>query len=112
MMLPLTLIAFLPVAVYSGLIIVYRLAWKAIPFYAPGHAATTTITVLIPARNEEANIGRCLHSLARQSYPRERFEVIVLDDHSTDGTVAAVQQFSDDLRLRCLSMGALPKTAA
>jgi poly-beta-1,6-N-acetyl-D-glucosamine synthase len=112
MMIPLTLIAFLLVAVYSGLIFAYRFAWKAIPFYMPGHTGNTTITVLIPARNEEANIVECLRSLARQSYPRSRFEVIVLDDHSTDGTVAAVQAFAGELRLRCLSMTSVPSAGS
>jgi chlorobactene glucosyltransferase len=40
--------------------------------------------VLIPARNEEENIGRCLESLIDQNY--ENYEIIVLDDQSTDRT--------------------------
>ena len=64
------------------------------------------ITVLIPARNEEAIILDCLRSLAGQSYPKDRFEVIVLDDHSTDRTAAVVQKYATSgasgLTLRCL----------
>ena len=42
------------------------------------------ISVCIPARNEERNIGRCVEAMLAQTYPN--FEVIVLDDRSTDGT--------------------------
>ena len=42
------------------------------------------ISVCVPARNEERNIGRCVESLLGQDYPN--FEVIVLDDRSTDRT--------------------------
>ena len=42
------------------------------------------VSVLVPARNEEANIERCVAALLAQDYPD--FEVLVLDDESTDGT--------------------------
>lgn len=59
------------------------------------------ISVLIPARNEEANIGACLDSLRRQDYPR--FEVIVLDDGSTDGTAGIVEKTAaGDRRIRLI----------
>lgn len=42
------------------------------------------VSVLIPMRNEERYIEPCLRSLARQDYPRDRFEVLVMDGASTD----------------------------
>ena len=79
---------------YSLLIIYYWLAWKSIPDYVPSvSTAQTTISVIIAARNEEENIGQLLKALEEQSYPKELFEIIVVDDHSTDGTVNVVQQF-------------------
>jgi cellulose synthase/poly-beta-1,6-N-acetylglucosamine synthase-like glycosyltransferase len=44
------------------------------------------VTVLIAARNEEANISRCLQSLLKQDYPADKLEIIVGDDGSTDRT--------------------------
>jgi cellulose synthase/poly-beta-1,6-N-acetylglucosamine synthase-like glycosyltransferase len=55
---------------------------------------TTCISVIIPARNEEANIGKLLLSIGRQTYPKHLFEVIVIDDHSTDNTAAVAKRFS------------------
>jgi chlorobactene glucosyltransferase len=51
------------------------------------------VSILVPARNEAHNIERCVVSLLEQDYPH--FEVLVLDDHSVDGTgeiLAALQQ--------------------
>ena len=44
------------------------------------------VTVIVPVRNEEGYIGRCLQALATQDYPRELFETIVLDGGSRDAT--------------------------
>ena len=80
---------------YSFIIIYYWLAWKSIPDYNPaGTSAQIKISVIIPARNEEENIGQLLQALQEQTYPKELVEVIVIDDHSTDRTAAIVQQFS------------------
>ncbi|MEM1269375.1 MAG: glycosyltransferase family 2 protein [Bacteroidota bacterium] len=49
-----------------------------------------SVTVLIPARNEETNLGRLLPSLAEQNYPN--FDVLVYDDGSEDGTWDVIQQ--------------------
>jgi cellulose synthase/poly-beta-1,6-N-acetylglucosamine synthase-like glycosyltransferase len=57
------------------------------------------LSVLIPARNEEANLQRLLPSLLRQDYPD--FEVIVYDDGSEDGTWEVIHQAQDD-RLRAM----------
>jgi len=51
------------------------------------------ISVIVAARNEEANIGRSLQLLVQQEYPKGLFEVIVVDDRSTDGTAAIVNNY-------------------
>lgn len=53
--------------------------------------ARSLVSVLIPARDEAARIAGCLAGLARQTYPR--FELIVVDDRSRDGTGALVRSF-------------------
>ncbi len=63
------------------------------------------ISVLVPARNEEASIASCLDALLTQDYPN--LEIIVLDDDSTDGT-AAIVRARHDPRLRLVTGAALP----
>jgi cellulose synthase/poly-beta-1,6-N-acetylglucosamine synthase-like glycosyltransferase len=79
---------------YSLLIIYYWQAWRSIPEYIPSTSLVQIkISVIIPARNEENNIGQLLKSMQEQSYSKELFEVIVVDDHSTDATATVVRQF-------------------
>ena len=92
-----TLLTVLLFGAYWALIIYYRRAWQAIPGFTPSGAASsgTRITVLVPARNEEKNIAGCLGSLSRQTYPGALYEVIVIDDHSTDRTAAITRGFGE-----------------
>jgi glycosyltransferase involved in cell wall biosynthesis len=53
------------------------------------------ISVIIPTYNEEGNIERCLRSLERQTIPRSRFEVIVVDGQSRDHTVEIAERYAD-----------------
>ncbi len=84
--------------VYAGLLLYYRFGWQQIPSFKPSirnSAPSTSITVIIPARNEEHNLPRLLSALAQQTYPKALVEVIVIDDHSTDGTAMVVDMFSN-----------------
>lgn len=51
------------------------------------------LCVLVPARNEASNIGRCLDSLTRQAYPGN-FKIVVIDDFSTDRTPEIVKSYA------------------
>ena len=58
-----------------------------------GHAPF--ITMIIPARDEETNIGPCLLSLLAQDYPHNRLRILVVDDHSADATAAIVRELAE-----------------
>lgn len=59
------------------------------------------VSILVPARDEEKNIGRCLRSLSKQDY--RKLEILVLDDDSNDGTCRIVEELSKkDTRIRLL----------
>jgi glycosyltransferase involved in cell wall biosynthesis len=60
------------------------------------------VSVIIPAWNEEEMIGRCLASLAGSCFPANSFEVIVVDNGSTDRTLEIVHSFSSQLKLTIL----------
>ena len=80
---------------YSILILFYRTGWRELkPFSQTDQKPSIKISVIIPARNEEDNIVKLLSSLEKQTYPSHLFEVIVVDDHSTDNTAAAVNGYS------------------
>jgi len=58
-------------------------------------AIEPTVSVIIAARNEEADIGRRLENLAALDYPRDRLEVVIASDGSEDGTAAIVEGWAD-----------------
>ena len=66
------------------------------------------LSVVIPARNEARNIEACVRSVLAADYPR--LEVIVVDDHSTDGTGDLVRRMAEqDPRLRLVPAPDLPE---
>ncbi len=75
-----------------------------------GVARMPRVSVIVPARDEERNIERCVASLLAQDYPD--FEVIVVDDGSTDATAALLDQMrrqpAGRERLRVIRVEALP----
>ena len=89
----LTLLLLIP---YSVLLLLYRYWWsKSATLTVPdSFIATTSFTILIPARNEERNIANCLQSIQQLNYPKELIEVIVIDDFSDDRTTGIVKQFA------------------
>ncbi len=78
---------------YCLLIILYRRWFLELPrFEAPNNLIPQTrFSVIIPARNEAENVDQFLPSILEQQYPSELFEVIVINDHSTDDTAERVR---------------------
>jgi cellulose synthase/poly-beta-1,6-N-acetylglucosamine synthase-like glycosyltransferase len=115
------LIAILVSALYYAIIIYYYFAYRSIPRYqqinqsanqpipnsqslipsSQSNQSTnqlinqlTTLSIIIPARNEAKNIERCLNSILDNNYPKHLFEIIVVDDHSEDDTENIVKKFT------------------
>ena len=61
-------------------------------------------SIVVPVKNEEKVIGRLLGALSRLNYPRDKVEVVVVEDGSTDSTVEVCRRFADEklLNLRIL----------
>src|SRR5260221_8684035 len=58
------------------------------------------ISVIIPTYNEEKVIGECLSSLQKQT--EKNFEVVIVDDGSTDSTISELSNRSKNLRIKIL----------
>ncbi|HFA51906.1 MAG TPA: glycosyltransferase [Bacteroidetes bacterium] len=80
---------------YFFIILKYKSAWRACPeWHVPNnYFPKTKVTVIVPARNEAKNIIACLQSISKIEYPKELLEIIIVDDHSTDGTYQLVIDF-------------------
>jgi chlorobactene glucosyltransferase len=96
----------------GGLVIVYWLHNQyhldIIVTPTPPPANAPLLSVCVPARNEERNIRACVEAILRQDYPN--FEVIVLEDRSTDGTGAILHSLaSQNGKLKVIGGSDLPK---
>jgi cellulose synthase/poly-beta-1,6-N-acetylglucosamine synthase-like glycosyltransferase len=81
---------------YAGILLAYRYWFGKMRLYqlSQSNQANTQFTVIIPARNEAANIKTCVESVLAQDYPADAFEIIVIDDFSDDDTAIIVQALS------------------
>ncbi len=87
----LALVRLVPLAaLYFFVLAVTNVVWMRLSCRSPRASSTAMVSVLIPARNEERNIGRCLDSLLAQTHAN--YEIIVLDDQSTDGTWSIIER--------------------
>ena len=93
---------------YGWVILRCLSAWKRLPIPAipVGFIPVTKITVIIPVRNEAGHILSLLQDLEKQSYPAALFEVLLVDDHSEDGTDKLVQRLIPEtpLHLRLIRL--------
>lgn len=85
-------------AAYGLLILLYRRWFLMLEPFEPNNSqeAITRFSIVIPARDEEANIGACLKSILANEYPSYLYEIVVVNDHSTDGTAAVVKGLQED----------------
>lgn len=95
---------------YTWLLLYYRAGWCSTRPVETGDVnSPVRITVVIAARNEEKNLPALLGSLQNQTYDKAFFEVIVVDDHSTDNTAMLVEKMAPaNTRLIRLQDLALP----
>ena len=107
-----TIISIIISAIYCTMIIVFAIAFinkKKSPS-CKGNAGI--ISIIIACRNEEKNIKNLLKSLIYQEYENE-FEIIIIDDHSTDSTLQIIKEINDKrVNLICLPTEFIGKKAA
>jgi cellulose synthase/poly-beta-1,6-N-acetylglucosamine synthase-like glycosyltransferase len=59
----------------------------------PGSTARLKVSVIVAARNEERNIGALLAAIFNQDYPADHYEIIIVDDVSTDNTAEIIERY-------------------
>ncbi len=97
---------------YGVLMLGYTWGWQRLRNFnvSTDYIPTTNISVILPVRNEGNNIERCLKSILNQQYPKDLYEVIVVDDHSSDNTLQKINTFSaSQLQVYSLKKERAPK---
>lgn len=82
--------------IFYCLLILQYARWyiNLIPFKVneTNYSPSNTFCIIIPARNEAVNIETCINSICHNNYPKNLFEIIVIDDYSDDETSTIVKQ--------------------
>ncbi|MDP3557533.1 MAG: glycosyltransferase [Bacteroidota bacterium] len=73
--------------IYAGILIYFGVGFLKTHFFRLTNDATTPITIIICARNEEKTIGRCLVSILKQDYDFTKVQLLLINDASSDSTV-------------------------
>lgn len=71
---------------YDLFLIWITAGWEKLTYNPSGLEEYIFITVIVPVRNEADNIDRLIDDLEDQNYPKQKYEVLVIDDQSTDDT--------------------------
>lgn len=97
-------------ALYMGLQGYYLYHWIKSPVYKPTIKAEikTGASVIIIARNESGSIQACLKSLLHQSFPKELYEIIIIDDHSNDDTIDKIRELQNG-QIQCFRLRDYPE---
>ena len=98
MMSPLLIIAITLAALYFVMVMYFFVGWLRLKKVDSANAVADIklpfVSILIPVRNEEAHIKTCLEAVLKQQYPQHLFEVIVIDDYSTDNTLSIAREIN------------------
>jgi len=99
---------------YAGLLLVFSFGFYLAGrrFRAGNSSRMPKATVLVPFRNEEANLPGLLSDLLKQDYPRDLLEIILIDDHSSDHGAELVASYGKQVKIIRLSDTAMGKKAA
>lgn len=90
---------------YVIVVIAFIKGWHSLVYFkTSGSEGKTKVSILVAARNEEANISKTIDDLLAQNYSKELTEIIFIDDHSTDKTAEIIGGYANrGVKLICLN---------
>jgi len=93
----------IPFVIYSAIILRIAFYLKDVkPFQKKVDNAEIKVSVIVACRDEENNLPELLSCLSKQDYPQDFFEVIIVDDNSTDSTFNLANKFDGIKNLRVI----------
>lgn len=82
--------------IYGFLVLYFIRGWHNLIYFTPQKSdPQTKVSIIVAARDEEANITKTIDDLVAQQYPKVLTEIIIIDDHSTDRTAEIVLSYAD-----------------
>jgi len=82
--------------IYGFLVLYFIKGWHSLDYFTPQKSdPQTKVSIIVAARDEEANINKTIDDLIAQQYPKVLTEIIIIDDHSTDRTAEIVLSYAN-----------------
>ncbi len=94
MLTPFEIVFCCSLAAYLLVFIFLRVGLSRANSFSRNIIAEPSVTVIVAARNEELSIEPCLTSLLQLDYPASKLEIVAINDHSTDSTLAIMQRMA------------------
>jgi poly-beta-1,6-N-acetyl-D-glucosamine synthase len=91
------------VILYFIIIFILYIHWFALKKNYIPHSSNISFSIIIPLRNEAQNIDACIRSILDSTYDNSFFEILAIDDHSTDLTANVISKYSN---VRYIKLGA------
>jgi len=82
--------------IYFLFLILLLIGWNTSTTTERKESSAHFLSIIIPFRNEEVNLFALVESLLKLDYPKEKFEVLLINDHSTDDSLNRARQLSDN----------------
>ncbi|MFH2096311.1 MAG: glycosyltransferase, partial [Bacteroidota bacterium] len=80
--------------IYLLLIMTFTIGWLNMPVFQSERECATRVSLLVPFRNEEKNMGKLLDNVLKLEYDTDNLEVILIDDHSEDGAANIAEKYA------------------
>ncbi len=97
---PLLIVSIVFAALYLALVMYFFVGWLRLKGQGTSDGGRTEnppfVSIVIPTRNESENIKACLESIFKQNYPKDLFEVVMVDDYSTDPTLRFAREIEGE----------------
>lgn len=106
----LTIFSWIIVLIYAFVIQGFYWSWRKIPVSKQSSSSLNKISIVIAIRNEEENIPALFQSIQKLDYPKNLFEVILIDDHSDDASLKLMEQFKSSNPEIDMSIQTLPES--
>lgn len=96
---------------YAGVVLLHLRGWKSLPANLPLPEPETwpKVSIVVAMRNEAAGLRQFLTGLAEQTYPAAQREIILVNDHSTDGSADLATALAAELALTDFTLVNLPE---
>src|SRR6056297_2237402 len=98
------LISLLFLLIYASLILILIYGWNKPALKEPTGDIEVTVSIIVAFRNEQKHLPGLIHNMYQQDFSKEKFEIIFINDHSSDLSLQMIQKYDKQKRIQVLEL--------